>query len=91
MAETDTEKNLRHIGKVIRIVRPIGGALMLAGVAVAFNLGGILRLFGPDMKGGDLVLGIAIFVMGVVDYFVVPNVLKRAKEQMEKDGGNSNL
>ncbi len=56
---------------VVNIVRGAGAVMMVAGTAIALNIGGVATLIG---LGDDIqkMVGGCIVAVGLVDFFVLP-------------------
>lgn len=64
--------------KVIKILRASGGFLMLAGAAIWSDIGGFATAIHVEDQTVRQILGGMLFVVGVVDYVVMPMVLSKA-------------
>lgn len=75
--EPTPEQKAQGIALVVNIVRGTGAVLMLAGTAVALNIGGLASMFGlgDDTK---LLVGVCIGIAGLVDFFVLPSIIAKA-------------
>ncbi|MBL8714321.1 MAG: hypothetical protein JNM12_15625 [Alphaproteobacteria bacterium] len=71
------EQKARGTAMVINIVRGTGAVLMLAGTAVALNIGGIATLVGLG-DGLHLIVGVCVGFAGLVDFFVLPTIIAKA-------------
>ncbi len=63
---------------IIRMLRIIGILLMLGGVAFWRNFHGLAAVLG--FKAGDpamQAIGGGLFLMGLLDFFVVPHLLRK--------------
>jgi hypothetical protein len=74
----------RSMALVTKVMRALGACFMLAAPLLAFDAGGIASRFGLSGMTGKI-LGGALFVMGLVDFFVMPGVLRQA---MQKKSGS---
>jgi len=70
--EQHARKNL-----VLNTVRVIGAAFMLAGTACVFNLGGLASALGIADGQTEKILGGILFIIGILDYLVIPPLLER--------------
>lgn len=72
------EEKEKQMAVAANAVKAAGAILILAAPLIAFNVFGIAEAIG--MRDGfiEYVLGAALLVAGLVDFFVVPNILKRA-------------
>lgn len=62
--------------KLIPLVRLIGAVFILAGVALAFDLGGLASLLGMDDGFARKAFSGALIVAGLTDYFVIPRIFR---------------
>lgn len=78
--ELTPEQKARGTAMVVNIVRGTGAVLMVAGAAVGFNIGGVSTLLGLGAETYAIV-GIAIGVAGLVDFFVLPSIIVKANSR----------
>ena len=72
-----TPENAEKLGMILRIG---GGFLILFGMVVGLDLGGLATKFGFNDGSGDnmhQLIGGMIALVGLVDFFVLPVVFKR--------------
>lgn len=88
MSETQQpEQKARVIKSCTNTARVTGAVLMLAGVACFFNLGGIADVVGLADGETEKILGGSMFLIGIIDFFVVPGILAKRLE----DNRNSQI
>jgi hypothetical protein len=88
MTDSD-DKNLRTAqgrALVTNVIRFWGACFMLAAPVLAFNLSNAAGYFGLDGMGGKI-LGGALLVIGIVDFFVMPGVLQKASQKKRGTSG----
>ncbi|MCC7036530.1 MAG: hypothetical protein IT560_04400 [Alphaproteobacteria bacterium] len=73
------EQKARGTALVVSIVRGTGAVLMLAGAAVALNIGGIATLVGLG-DNMHLIVGACVGIAGLVDFFVLPSIIAQANK-----------
>lgn len=77
--EQTPEQKARGTAMVVNIVRGTGAVLMVAGTAVALNIGGIATLFGLG-DNMHMIVGACIGIAGLVDFFVLPSIIAQANK-----------
>jgi Na+/H+ antiporter NhaD/arsenite permease-like protein len=73
------EQKARGTAMVVNIVRGTGAVLMLAGTAVALNIGGVATLIGLSDDIQKIVGG-GIAFAGLIDFFVLPSIIAKANK-----------
>lgn len=78
--EPTPEQKARGVAMVVSIVRGTGAVLMIAGTAVGLDVGGVATMIG---LGDDTyrIVGLGLFVTGLLDFFVLPSLIAKANGQ----------
>lgn len=79
------EEKAKQVSVAANAVKGMGAVLILAAPLIAFNVFGLADAIG--MRDGfiEYVLGAALLVAGLVDFFVVPIILTRAAAPKDGD------
>jgi hypothetical protein len=86
----DDNAQVAGIAILTVIVRGVGALFMLAAPVIGYNFGGIAEKFGFD-EGTSEIVGVALLVIGLVDFFVMPQFFKGLLEKrgISTDGNDN--
>jgi hypothetical protein len=95
LAATDPEQAKKANAIITNALRIEGAVLMAAGPVLGFNVMGAAEAIGLHGDLGGIpfcqVMGAMAFVMGLWSYFVIPVILRRARERAEKNSTPSSM
>lgn len=68
--------------RTIRLLRMVGSLLVIAGLLIFFDVGGLLGAL--DLTGSGHLIGAILMMAGVLDIFAAPRFLERLGQERQQ-------